>query len=118
MGAVFGQRYGWERANWFAPPGGAICLSLSWSFASLPRDISALSLAIGVCALRGMAQIGVTGAALLQRVPEKGTILPERKIRAKLVRMVKNKYKRTCPNCGHCFDMFQPAHMLRTIEPG
>ncbi|MFN7271842.1 MAG: FAD-dependent oxidoreductase [Gammaproteobacteria bacterium] len=21
MGAVFGQRYGWERANWFAPPG-------------------------------------------------------------------------------------------------
>ncbi len=21
MGAVWGQRYGWERANWFAPPG-------------------------------------------------------------------------------------------------
>ena len=21
LGAVFGQRYGWERANWFAPPG-------------------------------------------------------------------------------------------------
>src|SRR5580704_7189444 len=50
--------------SWFAPPGGAICLSLSWSFASLPRDISALSLAIGVCALRGMAETGVTGAAL------------------------------------------------------
>ncbi|MGO9595570.1 MAG: biotin--[acetyl-CoA-carboxylase] ligase [Steroidobacteraceae bacterium] len=50
--------------SWFAPPGGAICLSISWCFASLPRDISALSLAIGVCALRGMAQIGVTGAAL------------------------------------------------------
>ncbi len=50
--------------SWFAPPGGAICLSLSWSFASLPRDISALSLAIGVCVLRGMAQVGVTGAAL------------------------------------------------------
>jgi BirA family biotin operon repressor/biotin-[acetyl-CoA-carboxylase] ligase len=50
--------------TWFAPPGGAICLSISWCFASLPRDISALSLAIGVCALRAMAQIGVTGAAL------------------------------------------------------
>jgi BirA family biotin operon repressor/biotin-[acetyl-CoA-carboxylase] ligase len=50
--------------RWFAPPGGAICLSLSWCFASLPRDISALSLAIGVCALRAMQQIGVTGAAL------------------------------------------------------
>jgi BirA family transcriptional regulator, biotin operon repressor / biotin---[acetyl-CoA-carboxylase] ligase len=50
--------------SWLAPPGGAICLSLSWTFASLPRDISALSLAIGVCALRGMAQTGVTGASL------------------------------------------------------
>jgi BirA family transcriptional regulator, biotin operon repressor / biotin---[acetyl-CoA-carboxylase] ligase len=50
--------------SWFAPPGGAICLSMSWCFASLPRDISALSLAIGVCALRGMAKTGVTGAAL------------------------------------------------------
>src|SRR6202140_3226910 len=50
--------------TWLAPPGGALCLSISWSFASLPRDISALSLAIGVCALRAMAQIGVTGAAL------------------------------------------------------
>ena len=50
--------------SWFAPPGGAICLSLSWCFSSLPRDISALSLAIGVCALRGMAQTGVIGAAL------------------------------------------------------
>jgi BirA family biotin operon repressor/biotin-[acetyl-CoA-carboxylase] ligase len=49
---------------WFAPPGGAICLSISWCFASLPRDISALSLAIGVCALRAMAQTGVSGAAL------------------------------------------------------
>jgi BirA family transcriptional regulator, biotin operon repressor / biotin---[acetyl-CoA-carboxylase] ligase len=50
--------------TWLAPPGGALCLSISWCFASLPRDISALSLAIGVCALRAMAQIGVTGAAL------------------------------------------------------
>jgi BirA family biotin operon repressor/biotin-[acetyl-CoA-carboxylase] ligase len=50
--------------TWFAPPGGAICLSLSWCFEALPRDISALSLAIGVCALRALAHSGVTGAAL------------------------------------------------------
>jgi dimethylglycine dehydrogenase len=30
MGAVFGQRYGWERANWFAPPG--IEPKDQWSF--------------------------------------------------------------------------------------
>jgi BirA family biotin operon repressor/biotin-[acetyl-CoA-carboxylase] ligase len=50
--------------TWFAPPGGAICLSVSWCFASLPPDIGALSLAIGVCALRAMARCDVGGAAL------------------------------------------------------
>jgi len=30
MGAVFGQRYGWERANWFAPPG--VARKDKWSF--------------------------------------------------------------------------------------
>jgi dimethylglycine dehydrogenase len=30
MGAVFGQRYGWERANWFAPPG--VAPVDRWSF--------------------------------------------------------------------------------------
>jgi dimethylglycine dehydrogenase len=30
MGAVFGQRYGWERANWFAPPG--VAPKDTWSF--------------------------------------------------------------------------------------
>ncbi len=30
MGAVFGQRYGWERANWFAPPG--VVAKDEWSF--------------------------------------------------------------------------------------
>lgn len=30
IGAVWGQRYGWERANWFAPPG--VARSDQWSF--------------------------------------------------------------------------------------
>jgi dimethylglycine dehydrogenase len=30
LGAVFGQRYGWERANWFAPPG--VPPKDQWSF--------------------------------------------------------------------------------------
>ncbi len=30
IGAVFGQRYGWERANWFAPPG--VERKDQWSF--------------------------------------------------------------------------------------
>jgi BirA family transcriptional regulator, biotin operon repressor / biotin---[acetyl-CoA-carboxylase] ligase len=43
--------------QWFAPPGGALCLSLAWSFASLPRGAASLSLAVGVCALRALASI-------------------------------------------------------------
>jgi BirA family biotin operon repressor/biotin-[acetyl-CoA-carboxylase] ligase len=50
--------------TWFAPPGGAICLSVSWSFQSLPATVSALSLAIGVCALRALKKAGVVGAEL------------------------------------------------------
>ena len=50
--------------TWFAPPGGAICLSVSWSFQSLPATVSALSLAIGVCALRALKGAGVLGAEL------------------------------------------------------
>jgi BirA family biotin operon repressor/biotin-[acetyl-CoA-carboxylase] ligase len=39
---------------WMAPPGGAICLSLGWSFPQVPRDLGALGLAVGVCALRAL----------------------------------------------------------------
>jgi BirA family transcriptional regulator, biotin operon repressor / biotin---[acetyl-CoA-carboxylase] ligase len=45
---------GRQGRSWLAPPGGAICLSVSWTFAQLPRDIGSLSLVVGVCALRAM----------------------------------------------------------------
>jgi BirA family biotin operon repressor/biotin-[acetyl-CoA-carboxylase] ligase len=50
--------------SWLAPPGGALCLSLSWSFAMLPRDVGALSLVVGVCALRALEGLEVQGVAL------------------------------------------------------
>jgi BirA family transcriptional regulator, biotin operon repressor / biotin---[acetyl-CoA-carboxylase] ligase len=49
---------------WLAPPGGAICLSLSWTFREVPQDLSALGLVIGVCALRALRELDVEGAAL------------------------------------------------------
>jgi BirA family biotin operon repressor/biotin-[acetyl-CoA-carboxylase] ligase len=45
--------------TWFAPPGGAVCLSMSWTFAQVPRDVGSLSLAIGVCVLRALSRLGV-----------------------------------------------------------
>lgn len=50
--------------SWIAPPGGAICLSLSWTFPQMPRDVGALSLAIGVCVLRALRTQGLTAAQL------------------------------------------------------
>ena len=49
---------------WLAPPGGSVCLSLSWTFADMPRDAGALGLAIGVCVLRALEPFGVPDARL------------------------------------------------------
>lgn len=49
---------------WFAPPGGAICLSMSWGFPEVPRDIGALSLAIGVCVMRALHAGGLENIRL------------------------------------------------------
>jgi len=45
--------------SWLAPPGGAVCLSFSWTFPEMPRDAGSLSLAIGVCVLRALRAHGV-----------------------------------------------------------
>lgn len=50
--------------EWVAPLGGAVCLSIGWTFAELPRDLAALSLVVGVCALRALAGHGVRELAL------------------------------------------------------
>jgi BirA family transcriptional regulator, biotin operon repressor / biotin---[acetyl-CoA-carboxylase] ligase len=50
--------------SWLAPPGGAVCLSLSWTFAEMPRDAGTLGLAMGVCVLRALEPFGVANAGL------------------------------------------------------
>ena len=50
--------------SWVAPPGGSICLSVSWVFREVPRDLGALGLVIGVCALRALGRLEVEGVRL------------------------------------------------------
>ena len=50
--------------SWLAPPGGAVCLSWSWSFDALPAGIGALSLAIGVAARRALLSQDVAAVNL------------------------------------------------------
>lgn len=50
--------------SWLAPPGGSICLSLSWTFREVPPDLGALGLVVGVCVLRALKELGVAEALL------------------------------------------------------
>ncbi|HYX74531.1 MAG TPA: biotin--[acetyl-CoA-carboxylase] ligase [Steroidobacteraceae bacterium] len=49
---------------WLAPPGGALCLSMSWTFGEVPQELGALGLAIGVCALRALRAHGIEAVTL------------------------------------------------------
>lgn len=49
---------------WFAPPGGAVCLSLSWTFREVPQDLGALGLVVGVGVLRALRRAGLAEASL------------------------------------------------------
>lgn len=40
--------------SWIATPGDALCLSLGWAFGQMPRDMGALGLMVGVCALQAL----------------------------------------------------------------
>lgn len=50
--------------RWLAPPGGALCLSVGWSYAALPPDVGALSLAVGVGIWRVMQRFGLLAPRL------------------------------------------------------
>jgi len=67
---------------WLAPPGGAICLSMSWTFREVPQDLGALGLVVGVCALRAMRTHGVD--ALTLKWPN-DLLLDERKLGGVLI---------------------------------
>ena len=50
--------------RWLAPPGAAVCMSLGWRFDVPPRDLSALSLAVGVAVAQGLQTLGAAGVRL------------------------------------------------------
>jgi BirA family biotin operon repressor/biotin-[acetyl-CoA-carboxylase] ligase len=50
--------------TWLAPPGGAVCLSLSWTFRAVPPQLGALSLVVGVCVLRALRELGLAQVQL------------------------------------------------------
>jgi BirA family transcriptional regulator, biotin operon repressor / biotin---[acetyl-CoA-carboxylase] ligase len=50
--------------SWLAPFGSGICMSLGWQFLEAPPTFSALSLAVGVAAVRAFQRLGIEGVGL------------------------------------------------------
>jgi BirA family biotin operon repressor/biotin-[acetyl-CoA-carboxylase] ligase len=49
---------------WMSAPGASVCLSLAWSFARVPADLPAATLAVGVAVVRALEHVGARGAGL------------------------------------------------------
>jgi BirA family biotin operon repressor/biotin-[acetyl-CoA-carboxylase] ligase len=50
--------------SWTAPLGSGVCLSVAWQFEAVPRDFSALTLAVGVIVRRVLAAVSGADVAL------------------------------------------------------
>ena len=50
--------------RWTAPLGSGLCVSVGWQFAAAPRDLAALTLAVGVVARRALAEVASVDVAL------------------------------------------------------
>lgn len=50
--------------TWLAPFGSGICMSVGWQFTEPPPTFSALSLAVGICAVRALQRFGAEDVGL------------------------------------------------------
>ena len=50
--------------EWLAPFGSGLTFSIGWTFAEMPADLSALGLALGVCVVRVLREIGAADVQL------------------------------------------------------
>lgn len=55
---------GRRQRRWFSPLGSGLCLSMSWLFPHAPRDLAALSLAVGVAMIRALGSFGAQNLSL------------------------------------------------------
>jgi BirA family biotin operon repressor/biotin-[acetyl-CoA-carboxylase] ligase len=70
--------------RWRAPLGAALCMSAGWQFAAAPRDLAALTLAVGVVARRALAEVAELDVAL--KWPN-DLVLDERKLGGILIEL-------------------------------
>lgn len=98
---------------WLAPPGGAICLSLSWTFREVPPDLGALGLVIGVCVLRALKALNVEGLAL--KWPN-DLLVRDRKLAGVLIELRAEASGPACVVIGIGLNVALSAELLKQIS--
>ncbi len=98
--------------SWVAPPGGAICLSLSWTFREVPQDMGALGLVIGVCSLRALNSLGVADARL--KWPN-DLVIDDRKLGGILIELRAESAGPACVVIGVGLNVSLGASLLQSI---
>lgn len=58
------QGRGRHGRTWQSPPGSGLCMSVAYTFASQPANLPALTLAIGLDAIKALADLGIAGVQL------------------------------------------------------
>jgi len=97
---------------WLAPPGGAICLSMSWTFREVPQDLAALGLVVGVCALRALRAHGIEAVSL--KWPN-DLLLGERKLGGVLIDLRAESAGPACVVIGIGLNLALGPELLRRI---
>lgn len=98
---------------WVAPPGGSICLSLSWAFREVPPDLGALGLVIGVCALRALRDSGLEDARL--KWPN-DIVADGKKLGGILIELRAGSSGPACPVIGIGLNVALGANVLKALE--
>jgi BirA family biotin operon repressor/biotin-[acetyl-CoA-carboxylase] ligase len=98
--------------SWLAPPGGAICLSLSWTFREVPADLGALGLVVGVCVRRALGALGV---AHLQLKWPNDLWVHERKLGGVLIELRAESQGPACVVIGIGLNVALGAPLLKQI---
>jgi BirA family biotin operon repressor/biotin-[acetyl-CoA-carboxylase] ligase len=100
--------------RWVAPLGGAMCLSLSWTFGEVPEELGALGLVIGVCVRRALQRLGVQNLKL--KWPN-DLLLNEKKLAGVLIELRGESQGPACVVIGIGLNVALGSEVLRQIAP-
>jgi BirA family biotin operon repressor/biotin-[acetyl-CoA-carboxylase] ligase len=99
--------------GWVAPFGSGLTFSIAWTYAEMPAELSALSLALGVCVVRALRELGARDVQL--KWPN-DIVHAHRKLGGLLLQMRSEAGGPACVVAGLGLNLQLPAAARATIE--